>query len=55
MATLFSAPVIKKGKYILFFYGAMLHSYRENSVALDGESRSSCQKQGSDSWVPVYQ
>jgi hypothetical protein len=35
-------------KLILLFYGAILDSYRENLVALDGESCSSCREPGSD-------
>jgi hypothetical protein len=43
------------GKLILLLYGMILHSYRENLVALGGESCSSSQEPGSDICFPVYQ
>jgi hypothetical protein len=43
-----------KGNLILLFYGVMLDSYRENLIALGGESCRSCRKPGTDSYVPVY-
>jgi hypothetical protein len=40
---------------VVFFYGAVLHSYRNNSMALGGESCSSSRKPVSDSCVQLYQ
>jgi hypothetical protein len=53
--TSFSAFLIKKVSCFYCFYGAILDSYRENLVALGGESCSSCWKPGSDSCLSVYQ
>jgi hypothetical protein len=39
---------------MLFFYGAVLNSYRENFATLGGESCSSSLEQGSDSCVELY-
>jgi hypothetical protein len=43
------------GKFILFFYGTILDSYRENLVALGDEPFSSIRAPISDSCIQLYQ
>jgi hypothetical protein len=50
-----SASLIPQVSWFYCFCGSILDSYRENLVALGGESCSSCWETGSDSCVPVYQ
>jgi hypothetical protein len=50
-----AGTAIKKGKLILFFYVAILDSYRENLAALGSRSYSSRWEAGSDSWLQIYQ